>query len=260
MTNRMDASQPQINKKIIYGILLLGVGIYVLFNTLDEDTVSVIVFPLSVLFSSGVSVMAFFVSKKYWGTEIFGKAYLLLGIGYLSYTIAEITYYTLDILGHETYPSIADVFFFMLYPPIFIYLVLNIRFFKVKITKLQKIWGSAIPILALTAYVTLSLLVADTEMNFDFDFWFGFGFVTAASVVLSLSVLCASIVKQSMFGVILLLLTVGIFLNAVGDVWYYHLEVFGLFTDSHLVNIVWHVSNMIMVFGLYTHYFKFKKS
>lgn len=65
-----------ISLKILSGILLLTVGIYVSIQIFDENTVSMIVYPLSVTLSFGVGVVAIFVSKHYWDSLIFGRSYL----------------------------------------------------------------------------------------------------------------------------------------------------------------------------------------
>jgi len=42
-------------------------------------------------------------------------------------------------------------------------------------------------------------------------------------------------------------------INTAGDVWYYHLEIFGEYFDAHPVTVAWFVANMIMIYALYKH-------
>ena len=101
--------------------------------------VNVIVYPISVTLSFGVGIAAIYISKYHWNSQIFGRSYLALGIGYFSYGLGEIVFTFLNIFEYETYPSIADVFFFLVYPFIFIHMFLNLKYFKTKLTKTQKI-------------------------------------------------------------------------------------------------------------------------
>lgn len=240
-----------LNLYVILGILAIGGIIYAVLNFVPEDDVGLIAFGLSVLFAGVVALFSFIVSKQN-DTGVLKNAYLFLGLGFTSYFLAEILYYLFDlVLGIEAYPSIADIFFFMLYPFALGHLLLNIQFFNPESTIFQKIGISIIPIIALVAYVVMSLSVPDAELNFDF--YYGFIFVAGASVTLSFTVLGATIFKQGTLGTVWLLLVLGIMINAAGDVWYYHLEIFGQYFDSHPVTVVWYVANLFMIYALYKH-------
>ena len=87
----------------------------------------------------------------------------------------------------------------------------------------------------------------------NFDFYYGIIFVLAASVTLSFAVYGASIFRKGMLGVAWLILVIGVLINSVADLWYYQLEIYGLYFDNHPVTILWFSSNMIMVYALYKH-------
>lgn len=240
-----------ISIRIILLILGVGVVIYAFLNILDEDTVGNLAFVLSVVIASAVAVSCFVVSKRYWGTAVFGKSYLALGLAYFSYALAEVLYYTFDlILGIEPYPSVADIFFFGLYPLTMIHLILNIRFFHAKLSKPSKIWLPLIPIVFLIVYGYISYTEFE-EANFDF--YYGMIFVAGSSITLSIALLGASVFRQGVLGIPWLLLVIGILMNAIGDLWYYHMEVFGEYYDAHPVTVVWYVSNLVMIYALYKH-------
>ena len=246
-----DKLKDPLNYKIIIIILAAGIGIYFLIQNLSEDDAGSLLFILSVGIASAVSIFSFITSKRYWGTAIFGKSYLALGFAYLSYAIAEVLYYTFDlILGIEPYPSIADIFFFGLYPLTLIHLVLNIRFFNSSFPKLSKVWLPLIPIIFLIVYGYVSLTEFE-EANFDF--YYGMIFVAGSSITLSIAILGTIIFRQGVIGVAWLLLVIGILINAIGDMWYYQLEIFGEYSDGHMVNEIWYVSNLLMIYALYKH-------
>ena len=241
-----DKISNPINSYIIIGIIGISVGIFVAMNFLSEDSVGIIAFGLSVVFASLVAVFAFIVSRQN-SSGILRKAYFLLGLGFTSYAIAEVLYYTFDlILNIDTYPSIVDIFFFGLYPFILGHLFYNIKYFQGSYTKFQKIWIPAIPIATLSIYVFMSLSIPDAEINFDF--YYGFIFVAASSVTLAFTVVGASIFRQGAIGVVWLLLVAGLMMNTIGDVWYYHIEIFGGYYDAHPVTVIWYAANMIKWF------------
>jgi hypothetical protein len=45
----------------------------------------------------------------------------------------------------------------------------------------------------------------------------------------------------------------GIAIGIVGDVWYYYLEIFGQYDETHVVNSMWIVSYMVVAYALYKH-------
>ncbi|RDJ31425.1 MAG: histidine kinase [Crenarchaeota archaeon] len=253
--NDPDVVPEKLKSPISYKILLLifafGIGIYFVINTLGEENSSNLIFVLSVALAAAVSAASLTVSKRYWSTQVFGRSYLALGLGYASYAIAEVIYYTLDIiLEVEAYPSVADIFFFMLYPLALIHLILNVKFFVHKFSSKQLLILGIIPIVFVISYGVISFQELE-EANFDF--YYGIIFIIGASLILSFAVVGATIFKQGLLGVAWLLLVVGILLNAIADVWYYVLEIFGEYFNAHPVTVVWYVSNLMMIYALYKH-------
>lgn len=246
-----DKISNPINLYVIVAILAIGAAIFVAFQFLPEDDTGILAFIFSIVFAGGAAGFAFFVSKRA-EIGVLSKAYLFLALGFTSYVIAELLYYTFDlILGIEPYPSIADVFFFALYPFTLGHLLLNMSYFHSWYTKFQKIWIPAIPVFAIIVYIIMSLSVPDAELNFDF--YYGLIFVTAAAVTFSFTVLGALTFRSGALGVVWLLLLLGLMINAAGDVWYYHLEIFGHYYDAHPVTVVWYVANMFIIYALFKH-------
>ena len=218
-------SRLKLNPYVLLIIFFCGVTIFTILHFSSEENAGVISFILSVVIATGVMISAFVVSKRYY-PDILSKIYLPLAFAYVSYVVAELMYYSFDIIFHiPSYPSIADVFFFAVYPLMMFFLLLNLKHFHTTYTPFEKFLIPTIPIVASTVYVVMSLSIL--SMEFNFDFYYGLIFVSAASTVLTFSILGALIFKQGMLGSVWLLLVVGILLNTVGDVWYYNLEIFG---------------------------------
>jgi len=240
-----------INPIIIIVILAIGIGAFVTMNTVSEENVGSIASTISVGLAAGVSISAFMVSKHN-ETGVLAKSYFALGLGFLAYVIAEVLYYSMEeIFGIDPYPSIADIFFFAVYPFTMIHLFLNIRYFNSRFTKFQVIVITTIPIIASIIYIILSVTVTDAELGFDF--YYGFIFVAAASITLAFAIIGALTFREGVLGIVWLLLVLGLLINAAGDVWYYHLEIFGEYSDAHPVTVVWFIANMFMIYALYKH-------
>jgi len=240
-----------INPLIIIGILGIGVAFFAVLNLVTEDDAGTVALIGSVFFVSIVAILSFIVAKQN-EVGILAKAYFALGLGFLSYVMGEILYYSIeDLFGLEAYPSIADIFFFATYPLFLIHLILNIKYFGSGYTKLQKLWIPSIPIFALMVYVILSIGVPDAELNFDF--YYGLIFVAVSSTTLSFSILGALTFRQGALGVVWLLLVMGLIINAAGDIWYYHLEIFGQYYDAHPLTSAWFVANLFIIYALYKH-------
>ena len=240
--------------KVLLGIAVLVITVHIVINYFttpdDADTVASIFSFLNPLI---VSIIGFFVVVKYKGSIIFGKSYLSLAIAYLGIFLGEITYMVYDIVYDiEPYPSIADVFFFIQYPLLLVHLILNIKFFTSKITKLAKIWFIVMPIVVLIGYSIL-YAINDLEGILEFDFIYGVIFVYFSALTLSFAVIGAVIFKEGAIGKAWVLLAIGILFNTIGDTWYYNLELFDAYDLLHPVNMFWYAGYWLVIYALIKH-------
>jgi len=240
-----------INSKILFLIAVLAVA-HLIFITYSEETDELqfgdITYGLSALASG---IMALIVAKRYWGSEIFGRAYFALGIAFLFLFSGDLIYnYYVYALNQDPYPSIADLFFLAF--PVFamLHLVTNIKYFKRNIGIPAKVLTVTIAAVITLVYAYFSLQdLGDT----NFDFYFGILFVATSSLILSHAILGASIFRQSVLGTTWLLLAIGIFIFTVADVWYYYLELFDAYSYNHPTNTLWVLANMVIIYALYNH-------
>ena len=242
-----------LNYKVLLLIAALAV-IYQTFNYLlpeNEGELS----PIDIVFTMSIAtcaVASFIVSKRYGRSEVFGQAYLALGIAFTAFAIGDIIYnFQTTVLKIDPYPSIADIFFFAEYPFIIFHLIRNIKFFRRKINSVTKIWLAAIPVALVLLY---SYFTFQHEGYSLFDYYYGLPFVAASATSLSFAVLGIQVFRESLLANVWSLLAVGIFLNTLGDMNYYYLEIFGLYTRTHFVNVLWFVAPLIITYSLYRHY------
>ena len=243
-----------LDVKALIGIAVLVISFQVITTQfLEEEMADTVISVFSFLNPLILAIVGFTVVAKYRGSQVFGKSYLALTGGFLSIFFAEVTYMIYDLVYNiEPYPSIADVFFFMLYPLLLTYLFLNIKFFTPKIGTKSKIWIIVMPILVLIGYSAISLSEGELTV-FDFDFYYGIIFVYAATLTLSVAVVGASILREGVIGKAWLVLVIGILFNNIGDIWYYNLELFGAYDLAHPVNMFWYAGYWLVTYALIKH-------
>lgn len=247
--NRLE---DKINYKVILLIIFATVAFQgsLFFLQSDEDR-NEIIYIVSIINPTFASVSCFIVAREYSSSKTFGRAYLSLGCGFLSITIAEAVYYIYEaILQIDPYPSIADVFFFALYPFILGHLIISIRFFKPKMSAKEFFWMPVIPIVIISTYITLSF---SQIQEANFDFYYGIIFTSLPAIVLPFAILGVRTFKGGVIGTAWLVLVFAIMSLTIGDVWYYHLEIFDGYNLLHPVNVFWYAGYWIIVYALYKH-------
>ena len=241
-----------VSGKILGLIVALAVVylVYLNFVPTDTETFEITDYFYAIgAFACGVASLL--VSKRYWGSTVFGKAYLALAIAYFLLFAGDVAYNVIESVLHEDpYPSPADGFF-LLFPAFAIFhLVTNIRYFKRDIDIPTKVF-----IVAIAVGITLSFVYffyEDTE-EANFDFWYGTLFVAIEAPIFALAVLGAMVFRHSVLGTAWLLLAIGIFIFTLADIWYYYIEWFGMYDGNHPVNVLWGLSFMVIVYALIKH-------
>lgn len=250
-SERFSENKNAINYKILGIIIVIVILFHIFINFIKSDDSDFIISIVSFINPLAVFISSLFIAKRYGFSDVFGKAYLSLSIAFMMVFLAEVTYLVYDlILGLDPYPSIADVFFFLLYPFTLIHLFLNIRFFNPKIKRKEVLLLVTILSIILFSYVYFSLV--DIE-KFNFDFYYGLIFVTGASVTLIIALFGTMTFKEGLLGKAWLLILIGILSLTIGDVWYYQLEITGDYSLTHMVNIFWYAGYWILVYSLIKH-------
>ena len=242
--------------KINFKVIAIIIGITVVFQIINEfiipeDLGFLDPIEISISMTYVISaIVAFSLAKKYSGSKVFSRAYFVFGLGESFLVIGEIIWNYLDITGGVAYPSIADVFYFALYPCFIIHLVLNIRFFKREIQLQTKIGLIILPLLII--FVS-SFFVYSEIGDMDFDFYYTMLFVSASAVVISLAILGASVFRHSYIASVWVILVIGICISSIADIWYYIAEIFGDYERTHPTVFLWFFSTLLMIYALTKH-------
>ena len=243
----------KINFKILIGIFV-GVLIFQFYiNSLeDEEQIEFSIIAVSLSSQIITGIAALMVARKYRGTRVFGRAYLSLAIAFFSVAVGESIYNVeLFVFDLDPFPSIADIFFFLLYPFALAHLIINVKFFKIKNNLNSLSWVIAVTLLLIVVY---SFLAFDALGEFNFEFFYGLIFIIGASLITSFGFYGAVAVRKIPLGRAWILLVSGILLGTIGDIWYQYLEILEGYDTSHIVNLFWYASYLVIIYSLYKHY------
>lgn len=243
----------KINYKILIGIFAGVILFQAYLNNLgNEDQIEISIIVLSLTSEIVAGIAALIVARKYRGTRVFGRAYLSLSGAFFSVALGEIIYNVyLFVFNLDPFPSIADIFFFLLYPFTLLHLLINIRFFKAGIN-IKSIF--LVTLLAASIIFAYALEAYEGLGEFNIDFFYGVIFISGAGIITSVGIYGAIVVRKIPLGKAWILLVGGILLGTIGDVWYQYLEILDAYTTSHLVNLFWYSSYLVIIYSLYKHY------
>ncbi len=194
------------------------------------------------------------VAIKYRGSEMLGKAYLFLGIGFMAWWIGDLGYYYNQfVLEIDPWPSPFDAGFLLSTVFAILHHVFNIRYFKPKWSKWSKVIVATIPIVI---GVSFTLIAYDTWGEYDellFDLAYSNMFILGTSLTLSFAIIGASVFRNSVLKETWLLLAIGIFLWTIADTIYVYLETIEAFTHNNPINSIWSLSFMVIIYALFKH-------
>ena len=252
-----DSIQSRIglNNKVLLMIVGLALSFEFYVLTADFDT-SIFNVADSFFYIGPIGTMAmgFIVAFKSGKDSMYFKPFLVLSVGILFFMLGEFTYlYYEMVLDEDPYPSIGDLFFWMFYPLVIGFIISALKFFAFPLSKPKVGAISAMTAVLILAYAGLSYDAFEGDI-FNFDFAYGMIFVGSASFTVGLATLGIISFKRSLQGLVWALILASLLINAVGDVWYYHLELFEGYEPLHTVDTLWLTTWMVMFYGLYRHY------
>jgi len=238
------------NKWIISVLVYIFIICTVVLLTVKED-ILILFTPLMLVSVLGIttslSINLTLHYKK--SSKRFFKSYLFLTIGLATYTVAEIIWAVLDLIGQSPYPSPADPFYI-------IYFVFSIMFC------VQMFWcrKNIITIYVKLAAVITSILFFGTylivtmeNMNSD-TFIIDTFFMALSSALIGTAVLVTITVwKAPKLKKVWIVLGIALTLNAIADLFYYVDT--GAFLYSDISNIIWFGTTLMLFYGLYLHRF-----
>lgn len=262
----------RVPNEVNYKIIALCIGACITFHYSavllgttggQEKNASYIIGIVFVISPLVTGIFAFVIAGFYRVSKIFGRSYILLGLGYLSSATAELIYgIQNDIIGTDPYPSIADPFYAGLNIFLIAHVVMNTSFFARTIEsesgKERRYLEIRTLILFISvfcgivfSYVAISAIQPGFQPNFEF--FYGLIFVALSGITLPFLIYAAMLFKDSALGKAWHILLLAFIILIAGDVWYYHLEIFGQYDLFHPVNIFWYVGYWVQTYALFKH-------
>ena len=256
----------------VIAVITIGILIFLIGNSIEpevEDELDFYELMTSLGFAS-VTIFAFFMAKRYWGSRIFGKTYLALALGFLCYSIGWNLWWYIVIYGLDSNPyfNYPDIFFIAYYPLIIYHIRQNSNYFKRSISGKQKLIIVIIPITITSMYAFFGLFQISADgglatiqisaySNYDEEFFkeffLGFGYIFATSLTFGLAIIAAQIFRTTVLGAAWGLLLLGIMLNTFADIFYYYVELFGGYVRQDPVTGIWLAGTVFLCYGLYLH-------
>jgi len=245
------------NYKIFVVIIGLAI-IYQAYITIYNDTPSLDFPEFSYIISATIcGIIAITVGTKYHFHETFRTSYIALGIYFFLLVFGEIIYIIYyHVLEIDAYPSMADVFYLTASLFAFIHLIININYFKKKISTKSKI---ILPVTGFVIFLTYAIFSFNQIGDVNLEYFIGLLYATTYSILFTLAILGILVSRKTPLASTWLLLVIGIFLLGLGQVWWIFLEFFEGFSYSHPVNTLWLLGFMIMSFALIEHLRIFSK-
>ena len=259
--------------KIVLALIAVGTLLFIIGNSYEpEIEESLDFYEASVTAGFGVAaIFGFRIAKKYWGSEVFGRAYLSLSIGYACYFIGWALWFTFEIVFQveNPYPYYPDIFYFAFYPFAIYHLRANINYFsRNNLRKSQKVIIPLIPFCTTLFYAIFGFVpmdasetglgfsipaISDYDQTFYIEYFTGLSFVAATSFTFSSAIVGFYVFRSSILGPAWGLLLVGIALNTMADIYYYINELFGGYVRADPVTGIWTASTIVVCYALYKH-------
>jgi len=245
------------NYKIFIGIIGIAILNQVYISSY-EDTPG-IDFPEIVFIFAAVTcgIISIIVGIKYILHETFRTSYIALGIYFFLLAFGEIIYMLYSrVFLIDAYPSMADVFYLSAALFAFVHLIMNINYFKDKLSSKIKI---ILPTIGVSTILIHSLFSFNQIGEINLDFFMGLLYASENAILLPLAALGMIVARKTILGATWLLLVIGIFFLGIGQVWWIFLEFFEGFDYRHPVNTLWLFGYMVVTFALVEHLRIFSK-
>ncbi len=256
----------------VLALITVGILIYILGNAIEPEVDTELDFyeaTSSAVFAAA-TIFAWIVAIRYWGSTVFGKAYLALAIAYSCFSIGWNLFWVYEIYYQieNPYPYYPDVFFLAFYPLLIYHIRTNFRYFKRSLSRNQKLIIIIIPLATSSIYLFFGIVpveqqgglgamkigaIPDYDETFYKEYLTGLAFIFASSLTFSSAMVATQVFQKTALGAPWGLLLVGIILNTSGDIYYYLFELFGDYERANPVTGIWVASGLVVCYALYKH-------
>lgn len=230
-------------KRLILFIIGITLLVYVITQVVPEEY-QYISSIFSITLAGIVSITCILLLVKRYKSSRFFLAFLSLGVGFLGYMFAEVTWLYLDFQGIETYPSVADYFYLIFYAGAILHLIFTLRqFVTVKVSH----------VLGIITLIALSTIVYSVVIMFESGDNYTMLFILLNSALVVLALYTVIRLKRTLLSIPWVFLSIGIIIGGIFDIVYYVRETTVGYQYGDIEDSMWILSDLIIVAGLYLH-------
>lgn len=194
------------------------------------------------------TILSFSLSRRYKKCGFFSYGHLVLGMALSSLLLGEVAWRLMAYLNMAQYESYPDIFYYMYNILLVIHPFIIMKFFKVKPSKVAWLLFALCMVVGNSSYIIISDGFTDTD-----SFAFGLIFVTLTNAVIGSTVMAILTLRGTKIFRIWIFIGVALTINAIADIYYYASENFSDWGQGDLVNIVWFVGYVILLYALVEH-------
>ncbi len=235
---------------IIFTLLVVFFSIIVLiYGDVIHEDVYAIIYTTPIII---IAIMSLSLSKKYRKIAHFCYGHMILGFAFIFQILAEFTWRLMGYNNLQQYESYPDIFYLCYGILLILHPWVIMRHFKVKPTKIAWLIFLLCVVTGIGIYNIISIDYLDSP-----SFLFGLGFVILTSVLLGSVIIAILTLRETKIFRIWILLGIAFFINATADIYYYASENFSDWQQNDLVNIVWFIGYIIIIYALIEHRHKY---
>ncbi|MEM3623321.1 MAG: hypothetical protein QXR76_06095 [Candidatus Bathyarchaeia archaeon] len=237
--------------------LMVGLALIYAFQGYYPDFMSFFSNVLSPVIAGAAVVVSGVSLQKYWrkGEERFSIIWLLFTIGLFFWFVGESVWmgYTLVWNVEVPYPSVADAFWIVGYVPFFFALYFYVKIFGSALSKkmLAATLGLAIILALATSFTLITPIVGSEKDMLTLAVDFAYPLLDVA--LLSVSFLGLLIFMNGKLGISWLLINLGIFMDACGDILFSYTTLQGTYYSGHFLELFYHFGYIFFLLAFYIH-------
>lgn len=207
-----------------------------------------IIGPSSFIIGFAVSIISFYVSTRYRKLTL---SFVFLGAAFLSYGMAEMYWYIIDLQGLEPYQTGIDLIYVMYYSFAILHVISTLKALHAKMST-ENLLLAIIIMASLTGIYVFVSLASDVDHD---TFIYGGFFVALSASLVALATVTVIKTYSTMLTKSWIFIGLAILIASLTDVWYYTQEnltgyEYGQFP---LMDGLWTATDIILLIGIILH-------
>ena len=241
----------RLHKFLFLSLLATGI-IMLIANLLPDGNRTLLTDLLYVPIPASVLVLSILMALRFKMSGKHGKAWVVFVIFAASWFSAEQIWLVYELIFNiDPWPSVADFFYILGYPLLFVFSILYLQPVKKAISKKLVISSSLISISLLIFTFILAYEPDSSENEFEIA-------LAASYPILDAIILCPALIGVSLFfrgevSFLWSLMCIAIVLNVIGDTGFLMLNMTDSYYTGHPIDLLYSWAYILFAFGVYSH-------